>query len=214
MVPSFSTLCLPSSGCSAVLLGEHEPEAVFADLYLVPVSEVDGVDANAVDVGPVQAADVPYPVAGGAAQYLGVLSGDGDVVQKDVALLPAADGDALVCQVVHPAARRALHLVHLDKGRPVGAAGGRLDLLAEARGVGDRALSDLHPGAALGAELYPGGRLGTTLGAHPHPRSSGGFPSRALARSSGASAGKERPRPRPASSARMRSILPCRTRRL
>src|SRR5919107_786210 len=206
MLPSFSTLCLPSSVVVLpALLGEHEPEAVLADLYLVPVSEVDGVNANAVDVGTVQAADVAYPVADVAVHDLGVLSGHGNVVQEDVALLPAADGDDLVCQVVHPAARRALHLVHLDEGRPLGAPGGLLQFLAEARGVGDRTLSGLQPAPALGAELHARGHLGTTLRTLPHPCSSRELPSNTLARSSGASAA----RPRPASSARMRSTLPC-----
>src|SRR5918995_4610950 len=208
MLPSFSTLCLPSSLCVVLpgSLGEHEPEAVLPDLYLVPVSKVDGVDPDAVDVGPVQAADVAYPVAAVPVYDLGVFPGDGDIVQKDAPPLPAAHRDALAAQVVLPAPRRALDLVHLDEGGPVGA--GRYRLLAEARGVGDRALAELQLGAALGAELHLGTHLGPALGTGPHPPSSGKSPSNTLARSSGASAAT----PRPTSSARMRSILPCRMR--
>src|SRR5215210_8453913 len=193
------------------LLGEHEPEPVLPDLYLVSVAQVDRVHPDAVDVGPVEAPDVAYPVPALLVYDLRVFPRDGDVVQEDAALLPPAHRDNLIAQVMHPAPRRALHLVHLDQSRPFGSSRGCLHFISEAGRVGDRALPDCQVGATLGAELHIWADLGPTLGTNSHlwPLSRGS-PSNTLARSSGESAAP----PRPTSSARMRSILPRRTSRL
>src|SRR5215210_426294 len=94
----FSTPLTPilSTTVFAALLGEHEPEPVLSDLYLVSVAQVDRVHPDAVDVGPVEAPDVAYPVPALLVHDLRVLSGDGDVVQEDAALLPPAYRDDLI----------------------------------------------------------------------------------------------------------------------
>src|SRR6185369_5191568 len=65
---------------------EHQPE--LADLHLVSAGEIGRVDALAVEVGAVEAADVPHGEALGVrrAQELGMPAGDCHVVEEDVAL--------------------------------------------------------------------------------------------------------------------------------
>src|SRR5215207_8378972 len=110
LLPPFSTLALPSSRTFSWprSSGEHELEPVLADLYLVPVAQVDRVHPDAVDVGPVEAPHVADPVAPLAVQDLRVLPRDRYVVEEDVALRAAPHGDDLVPDVVHPATRRPL----------------------------------------------------------------------------------------------------------
>src|ERR687893_1250970 len=104
LVPPFSTrahshpLYVPAH----VFLGEHELEPILANLYLVAVAQVHRVHPHPVDVGPVEAPDVAYPVATVSARDLRVLPGDGDVVKENVALGAAPDGDDLIPYVVHP----------------------------------------------------------------------------------------------------------------
>src|SRR5215210_4165379 len=122
-MPSFSTLFTPIlSPTVPAVLGEHEPEPVFSDLNLVSIAQVDGVDPDAIDVSAVQASDVAYPVPPLPVDYLRVFPRNGDVVEEDAALLPAADRDDIIAKIVHPASGRALHLIHLDQGGAVGAA--------------------------------------------------------------------------------------------
>src|SRR5450755_2547398 len=68
----------------------------FADPQFVAVAPRGLVDAFAADVGAVQAAAVAQGEAGVGAQEFGVLAGDGDVVQEDVAAGVAAGGDAVL----------------------------------------------------------------------------------------------------------------------
>src|SRR5215218_1724912 len=187
-------------------LGEHEPETVLAYLYLVSVAQVDSVDPDAVDVCPVQAPHVANPVPVVSAHDLRVFARDGDVVEEDAALLSTADTDNVIAQVVHPASCRALYLIHLYQCGPFGAA--KLDVFAETRRVGDGALAKVELGAAFGTVLHRRRDFGPTLRTLSHLVSSS--PSNIRARCSGGSATA----PRSTSSARIRSILPCRILRL
>src|SRR5829696_2291672 len=103
-------------------LGEHEPETILTHLYLVSVAQVDSVDPDAVDVCPVQASHVAYPVPAISVHDLRVFSRDGDVIEEDAALLSAPDTDNVIAQVVHPASSRALYLIHLYQRGSFGAA--------------------------------------------------------------------------------------------
>src|SRR5215217_994616 len=199
-MPPFSTLSLPSSRLQRPHSGEHEPEPVFPDLYLISVAQVNRVDPDAVDVSSVEAPDVAYPVPPVSVHDLGVFAGDGDIVEEDAALLATADGDDFVAEVVHPPSRRALHLVQLDQSRPFGAArGDGLPLFPETRRVGDGTLARDELGPALRTELHRRRDFGPTHRTHPHRLSLS--PSNTRARSSGESAAT----PRSMSCARIRS---------
>src|SRR5947209_58972 len=63
---------------------EHQPE--LADLDLVAVAQGGGLDALAVDVGAVEAADVADGERAALAVELGVAPGHGHVVEEDVAV--------------------------------------------------------------------------------------------------------------------------------
>src|SRR4051794_4638423 len=87
---------------------EDQPE--LADADLVAVLQQGVVDAVTVDVGAVQASDVVHLVGALGAVELHVPTGDGDVVEEDVALRVATGADHLgVQQVAAPGARPALH---------------------------------------------------------------------------------------------------------
>src|SRR6185437_16493342 len=60
----------------------HEGQAVLTDLHLVPVLELDAVDAPAVDEGAVQRALVLDEELAVALDQHGVVAGDGDVVEE------------------------------------------------------------------------------------------------------------------------------------
>src|SRR5689334_17467117 len=69
-------------GSVAFVAGE-EDEAVLADLDLVAVGQLHGVDPVAVDVGAVQRADVGHGEGVAGAVELRVLARDRDVVEED-----------------------------------------------------------------------------------------------------------------------------------
>src|SRR3954452_4321212 len=144
---------LTSAGCETreVEAGVVEGEPDLADLHLGPVGQQRGLDADAVEEGAVQAAEVLDLERGAVAEELRVTPGDRDVVQEDVgARVPPDRGDVGVEQEPGPDVRAA---AHDEEG---GAGGQRVDrrlLLTRPR---------THRGE-LRAELVPErrGRLGT-----------------------------------------------------
>src|SRR5436190_21807946 len=82
------------SGSAAMGSVLDERESVLADLQLVSVRQASVLDALAVHVGAVQAALVEDVDAVRALLEHGVLTRDGDVVQKHIRLRGAADGGA------------------------------------------------------------------------------------------------------------------------
>src|SRR5439155_27154480 len=86
----------PPSSAGLRIAGEVD-ETELADLHLVTAGEVHRLDAFAVEVGAVEAADVADGEPVGLAVELRVPARDGDVVEKDVALrVPPRGGDVLV----------------------------------------------------------------------------------------------------------------------
>src|SRR3954447_17344985 len=142
---------------------EHQPE--LADPDLVTVLQQRVVDPVAVDVGPVEAADVVDPVGPVGAMELHVPAGHGDVVEEDVALRMAACAhDVGVEEVAAPGPRSTLHDEQRAPGRE-GVRRGRVGL------VQDRAVVAVRLGRGT-AEADRRGRLDrrrlervTTLGA-------------------------------------------------
>src|SRR5579859_3672469 len=72
----------------------EECKLVLADLELVAVPQVVGVDPLPVDVGAVERAAVVEVVFAAAADEDRVVAGNGHVVEEDVGVGPAPDGDA------------------------------------------------------------------------------------------------------------------------
>lgn len=101
------------------LLREHELKSELTYLYLVSISEVHGIDPDAINVRPVQAAGVPDAEATNSLKYLGVIPGYGHVVEEDVALGTTTDGDDLCANIVHPTASGAFDLVEFDQSGAV-----------------------------------------------------------------------------------------------
>src|ERR671916_451186 len=203
-------------------LRKDELEAVLSYLYLVAVPQIYGVYTHPIDVGSVERTGVPDPkplLAGLLApEDLRMLPGDRDVVEEDLALGAAPYRHDPVSDVVHPSPRGALDLVELDERRPlvpiITRATGLLGLffVTEARSIGDGRLRVCHEACpTLSAELHVGGNLGTALGTvvqeTPPPRRPS--PRRTRANSSGESETLSRR----TSSTRIKSILPCITRR-
>ena len=107
---AFLTVCL---------LREHELKSELTYLYLVSVSKIHGIDPDAINVRPVQAAGVPDAEATNSLKDLGVVPGYGHVVEKDVALGTSAYGDNLYADIVHPTASGAFNLVEFDQSGTV-----------------------------------------------------------------------------------------------
>src|SRR5919202_2221268 len=144
---------------SATSLARQVGELVLADLELVAVLEAVRVDPAAAHVGAVERARVvEIPLAGAAHEHR-VVARDRDVVEEDLRLRGAPDGQALAAQRERladaPAAgaddeRAALrgHVAHVDRpqlaGLLVDDVGGRRDVVA-------RRLVRPLEGAALGA---------------------------------------------------------------
>src|SRR3954447_12884676 len=85
-------------------------ELELADLELVAVLEPVGLDAMAVDVRAVEQAEVVEVVVAAAAHEQGVVARDGDVVEENVRVGPAADRHAVGVQreaLADPPAARA-----------------------------------------------------------------------------------------------------------
>jgi len=83
-------------GCSETgirSLALQVAELVLADLDLVAVGEPVGLDPAAVDVGPVERAEVVDVEAVAAADQQRVVAGDGDVVEEYAGVGAAADAD-------------------------------------------------------------------------------------------------------------------------
>src|SRR3954451_11195489 len=144
---------LTSAGCETreIEAGGVEGEPELADLHLGPVGEQRGLDADAVEEGAVQAAEILHLERGAVAEELGVTAGHGDVVEEDVgARVPAYRGDVGVEQEAGPDVRAA---AHDEEGRAGGQRVDRRLLLARPRA---------HRGE-LRAELVPERRrrLGT-----------------------------------------------------
>src|SRR2546426_4258981 len=83
------------SACAVLTSLLQEGQLVLADLELVAVLELPRLGALAVQEGPVEAALVLDVVAAVALQQHGVLPGDRDVVEEDVAVGRTADRRAL-----------------------------------------------------------------------------------------------------------------------
>src|SRR3954453_17627193 len=93
-----STCALRSPAASWELSPGDVRELELSDLQLVAVLEPVGLDAVAVDVRAVQRAEVVGGVVAAAGQEQGVVAGDGDVVEEDVRVRPAADRHAVGVQ--------------------------------------------------------------------------------------------------------------------
>src|SRR5690349_14872349 len=95
----------------AVAISGQERESVLADLDLVAVRErAGGLDPLPVQVRAVEAPHVLDLQRGGAAPDDGVLAGDGDVVEEDVAVRRATDRRLVAFEderLPRPAAARA-----------------------------------------------------------------------------------------------------------
>src|ERR687890_456713 len=201
-------------------LRKNELEAVLSYLYLITVPQVHRINPHPVDVSAVKRTGVPDPVpllAGLlAAEDLRMLPGDRNVVEEDLALRASTHRYDLISDVVHPSPRCALDLVEFDECRPLVPIATRtpglsLFFVTEARSIGDRGLRMGHESrATLRAELHIGSNLGaalsTILQEAPPPRRPS--TSRTHAKPSG---GSITPPPQ-TSLARIKSILPCKTR--
>src|SRR3954453_5853890 len=92
-----SLAAVPASSVTATS-ARQVGELVLADLQLVPVGEPVRLDPAPVDVGPVQGAGViQEPVARAAYEHR-VIARDGDVVQEDLGVGGAADGQPLALE--------------------------------------------------------------------------------------------------------------------
>src|SRR4051794_14442241 len=95
------------SSMSATALPLQERQLVLADLQLVPVLEAVRLDAPPVDVGAVERAEIVEVEVAAAAHDEGVVARDGDVVEEDVGVRPAADRHAVALEreaLSHPSA--------------------------------------------------------------------------------------------------------------
>src|SRR5829696_1692422 len=123
-----------------VLVAGEEDQPVLADLDLVAVGQRDRLDPVAVDVGAVEASDVAHRVAVAGAVEDRVPTGDGDVVEEDLAVGVAAGIDDVLVEEEATACSRTLlddeqggsDGQRVDRGRVDGAelAIGGLDLVA------------------------------------------------------------------------------------
>src|SRR6185295_6726396 len=85
-------------------LPHHELNLLAADVVLVAVFDLAALDALLVEPGPVRRAEVLDVVLGPVAQDDGVLAGDLPGVDHEVAVLAAADHEAVLRDLVHLAA--------------------------------------------------------------------------------------------------------------
>src|SRR6188472_931078 len=83
---------------SVTLVAGEEDQAVLADLDLVAVGQLDGVDPVAVDVGAVEGADVGDREGVAVAMELGVLARDRDVVEEDLAVRVSTRADDVLVE--------------------------------------------------------------------------------------------------------------------
>src|SRR4051794_13297190 len=88
----------PSGSSSAMRLPGEVGQLVLADLQLVAVLELVGVDAPPVDVGAVERAGVVQEPAAGAVHQDRVVARDGHVVEEDLGIGVAADRHALAVE--------------------------------------------------------------------------------------------------------------------
>jgi hypothetical protein len=128
-------LALSTAGCGA----GHEHQSKFSDLHLVAVGQHSRVDGFTVDIDAVEVADFDNPEFGvDAAEELGVLAADGDVVEEDIAIrLTSGRRDGLVEREPRPGVgaplhhqqRRALRRALRTEKLALGAGGGRSVML-------------------------------------------------------------------------------------
>src|SRR5437763_906117 len=79
-------------------LALEERQLVLADLQLVAVLQAVRLDPPAVDVGAVERAEVVEVQVAAAAHEQRMVAGDGDVVEEDVGVRPAADAHAVAVE--------------------------------------------------------------------------------------------------------------------
>src|SRR5665213_2466268 len=134
---------------------EHQPE--LADLYLIAALQRGVIDALAVNVGSVQAADVAYEEALCGLSELGMAPRDRHVVEEDVAFwMAACGGDVGIEQEPAAGVRTAANHQETGTGRQPFNGG----LVGQTLVVGRR-LEYLKAG-----DRDRRGRVGLTLGAH------------------------------------------------